>query len=63
MRMSKHSDEIVRQDIINAGELILEFTEGFDKRTFNSETAESPEFFFFVSYMLKGYNPPHNHRY
>ena len=32
--MSKHSDEIVRQDIINAGNLILEFTEGFDKRTF-----------------------------
>jgi hypothetical protein len=23
--MSKHSDEIVRQDIINAGKLILEF--------------------------------------
>ena len=32
--MSKHSDEIIRQDIINAGNLILEFTEGFDKRTF-----------------------------
>ena len=32
--MSKHSDEIVRQDIINAGNLILEFVEGFDKRTF-----------------------------
>ena len=32
--MSKHSDEIVRQDIINAGNLILEFIEGFDKRTF-----------------------------
>jgi uncharacterized protein with HEPN domain len=32
--MSKHRDEIVRQDIINAGNLILEFTEGFEKRTF-----------------------------
>jgi uncharacterized protein with HEPN domain len=35
--MSKHSDEIVRQDIINAGTLILEFIEGFDKRTFVSD--------------------------
>lgn len=32
--MSKHSDEIVRQDIINAGKLIQEFIEGFDKQTF-----------------------------
>jgi uncharacterized protein with HEPN domain len=32
--MAKHSDEIVRQDIINAGKLILEFIEGFDKKTF-----------------------------
>jgi uncharacterized protein with HEPN domain len=35
--MSKHGDEIVRQDIINAGKLILEFIEGFDKRTFVSD--------------------------
>jgi len=35
--MSKHSDEIVRQDIINAGKLILEFIEGFDKKTFVSD--------------------------
>ena len=32
--MSKHNDEIVRQDIINAGKLILEFIDGFEKRTF-----------------------------
>jgi uncharacterized protein with HEPN domain len=35
--MSKHGDEIVRQDIINAGKLILEFIEGFDKKTFVSD--------------------------
>ena len=32
--MSRHNDDIVRQDIINAGKLILEFVEGFDKETF-----------------------------
>ncbi|MEA3350174.1 MAG: DUF86 domain-containing protein [Chloroflexota bacterium] len=32
--MSRHSDDIVRQDIVNAGELILEFVDGFDEETF-----------------------------
>ena len=32
--MSKHNDEVVRQDIINAGKLILEFIDGFEKKTF-----------------------------
>ena len=35
--MSRHSDEIVRQDVLNAGKLILEFIEGFDKRNFVSD--------------------------
>lgn len=32
--MSKRSDDIVRQDILNAGKLILEFVDGFDMGTF-----------------------------
>ena len=32
--MSKHRDDIVRKDIVNAANLVLEFTEGFDKGTF-----------------------------
>ena len=32
--MSKHRDDIVRKDIINAANLILEFIDGFNKETF-----------------------------
>lgn len=32
--MSKHRDDIVRKDIVNAANLILEFVDGFDKETF-----------------------------
>ncbi len=32
--MSKHRDDIVLKDIVNAAQLILEFVEGFNKETF-----------------------------
>ena len=32
--MSRYNDEIVRKDIINAGNLIIEFVDGLDKETF-----------------------------
>lgn len=34
MRMSKHRDDIVLKDIINAGKLIVEFVEDLEKDTF-----------------------------
>lgn len=32
--MSKHRDDIVRKDIINAANLILDFIDGFDRESF-----------------------------
>jgi uncharacterized protein with HEPN domain len=32
--MSKHRDDIVLKDIVNAAQMIVEFVEGFEKNTF-----------------------------
>ena len=35
--MSKHRDDIVLKDILNASQLVIIFIEGFDKNTFNQD--------------------------
>jgi len=32
--MSKHRDDIVLKDIVNAAQLVLEFVDGFERETF-----------------------------
>jgi uncharacterized protein with HEPN domain len=35
--MSKHRDDIVLKDILNAAQLVVKFIEGFDKNTFSGD--------------------------
>ena len=37
MRMSKHQDDIVLKDIVNAAQLIAAFVEGFEKDAFTAD--------------------------